>query len=217
MSVVKQKPAPRRRKTEQEMFWAGAFGDEYIGRNRSDSLLAANLALFARVFARTTDVRSVIELGANVGMNLKAIRALCPAAACTGVEINAKAVRELRRIPGVKAIHKSLFDWKSGGHDLAFTKGVLIHLNPGLLPLAYDRLAEAGRRYVAIIEYYNPSPVEVPYRGHSARLFKRDFAGEFMTRHPGFRLVDYGFVYHGDPVFRQDDLTWFLMQRSPGS
>jgi spore coat polysaccharide biosynthesis protein SpsF len=79
--------------------------------------------------------------------------------------------------------------------------------------LAYDQLACAGRRYVAIIEYYNPSPVEVLYRGHSGRLFKRDFAGEFMDRHPAFQLIDYGFVYHRDLVFPQDDLTWFLMER----
>lgn len=208
-----RKPSTRRYRSEQEAFWAGAFGDDYIGRNRSDRLLAANLALFARVLGRTQDVRSVIELGANVGMNLKAIRALCPGATCTGVEINAKAVRELRRIPGVKAVHASLFDCDPGIHDFAFTKGVLIHLNPDLLPLAYDRLAGVGGRYVAMIEYYNPAPVEVPYRGHTARLYKRDFAGEFMKRHGEFRLVDYGFIYHGDLVFAQDDLTWFLMER----
>ena len=101
-------------------------------------------------------------------------------------------------------------------HDLAFTKGVLIHLNPEQLPLAYDQLARAGGRYVAMIEYYNPTPVEVSYRGHEGRLFKRDFAGEFLARHGVFRLVDYGFVYHGDPVFPQDDLTWFIMMRADG-
>ncbi|HOW96246.1 MAG TPA: pseudaminic acid biosynthesis-associated methylase [Kiritimatiellia bacterium] len=211
--MSQKKKKTRRARTEQEAFWAGTFGDDYIGRNRSDQLLAGNLALFSRILARARDVGSVIELGANIGMNLKALRALRPGAACTGVEINAKAAREMAAIPGVKAVRASLFDYEPKPHDLAFTKGVLIHLNPEMLPLAYDRLARAGRRYVAIIEYYNPAPVEVPYRGHSGRLFKRDFAGEFMERHPAFRLVDYGFVYRRDPVFPQDDLTWFLMER----
>jgi pseudaminic acid biosynthesis-associated methylase len=209
-----KKRASRRYRTEQEAFWAGTFGDNYIGRNRGDQFLAPNLALFSRILKRTEGVQSVIELGANIGMNLKAVRALRPGAACTGVEINDKAVQEMRRIPGVKAVQGSLFEYKATPHDLAFTKGVLIHLNPDLLPLAYDRLARASRRYVAIIEYYNPSPVEVPYRGHSERLFKRDFAGEFMVRHNAFRLIDYGFVYRRDPVFPQDDLTWFLMERT---
>jgi len=26
-------------------------------------------------------------------------------------------------------------------------------------------------------------------------------------------LVDYGFVYHRDPVFPQDDINWFLMKK----
>ena len=30
-------------KTEQEAFWAGTFGNEYIERNKSDELLASNL------------------------------------------------------------------------------------------------------------------------------------------------------------------------------
>ena len=32
-------------------------------------------------------------------------------------------------------------------------------------------------------------------RGHSDRLFKRDFAGEMMDRHPQLQLIDYGFAY----------------------
>jgi hypothetical protein len=43
--------------------------------------------------------------------------------------------------------------------------------------------------------------------------FKRDFAGEIMDRFPDLRLVDYGFVYHRDPQFPQDDFTWFLMEK----
>jgi hypothetical protein len=30
-------------KTEQEAFWAGEFGTEYIKRNQGDALLASNL------------------------------------------------------------------------------------------------------------------------------------------------------------------------------
>lgn len=200
-------------RTEQEQFWAGAFGDEYIARNRSDSLLASNYALFSRLLSRTQGVKSIVEFGANIGMNLKALRVLSPDAQCSGVEINAKAAQELATIPGVKAVNTSILEYAAEPHDLAFTKTVLIHINPDLLPQVYDQLARAGRRYVAIIEYYNQNPVEVLYRGHTERLFKRDFAGEFMDRHPAYHLLDYGFVYQRDPAFPQDDVTWFLMER----
>ena len=36
--------------TPQEEFWAGSFGDEYIDRNQSAQIVAANTALFSKIF-----------------------------------------------------------------------------------------------------------------------------------------------------------------------
>ena len=82
------------------------------------------------------------------------------------------------------------------------------------MPVVYDRMYAASNRLIAVIEYYNPSPVEIPYRGHQDRLFKRDFAGDLLDRFPDLLLVDYGFQYHRDPNFPVDDLTWFLLEKS---
>ena len=65
-----------------------------------------------------------------------------------------------------------------------------------------------------LCEYYNPSPATVTYRGHDNRLFKRDFCGEMHELYPDLALVDYGFAYHADPVFPQDDITWFLLEKT---
>ena len=97
--------------------------------------------------------------------------------------------------------------------ELVFTRGVLIHIDPDAIQRVYELMLEASSRYILVAEYYNPKPVEVPYRGHEGLLFKRDFAGELMDREPSLRLVDYGFVYHRDPLFPQDDITWFLMAK----
>ena len=98
-------------------------------------------------------------------------------------------------------------------HDLSFTSGVLIHINPEALPSVYDNLYAASGRYIALSEYYNPAPVAIPYRGHEDRLFKRDFAGDLRDRFPDVKLVDYGFCYHRDPNFPADDMTWFLLEK----
>jgi len=199
--------------TEQEAFWAGAFGDEYAARNTGAEMLATNLALFGRVLSRAHGVRSVIELGANIGMNLRAIRQLLPKATLAAVEINEHACAKLRDIGNVEVTHGSLFDYRpTAKMDLAFVSGVLIHLAPQRLNDAYDVLASASDRYVLVAEYYNPTPVEVPYRGHSERMYKRDFAGELMDRHSTLQLVDYGFLYRRDPNFACDDLNWFLLE-----
>jgi spore coat polysaccharide biosynthesis protein SpsF len=97
--------------------------------------------------------------------------------------------------------------------DLVLVKGVLIHINPDLLPAVYDRLYRSSRRLILVCEYYNPSPVVIPYRGHADRLFKRDFAGEILDTYSDLVLLDYGFAYRRDPAFPQDDVTWFLMER----
>lgn len=202
-------------RTEQENFWAGGFGDAYIDRNRGDALLASNIAFFARALARAGRVASVAELGANIGMNLVALRALLPGVALAAVEINAQAAKELSaRLPDCAVTVGSLLDWTPPAPaDLALVKGVLIHLAPEALPAAYDALARAAGRHLLLAEYYNPTPVEVPYRGERGKLFKRDFAGEFLDRHPEFALADYGFAWRRDPLFPQDDLTWFLLER----
>ena len=113
-----------------------------------------------------------------------------------------------------KLHHGSILDFTPArSWDLVLIKGVLIHQDPAVLPAVYDKLVGACGRYLLVCEYYNPTPVTVEYRGHSDRLFKRDFAGEIMDRHPCMRLLDYGFVYKRDPNFPQDDVTWFLMEK----
>jgi len=89
----------------------------------------------------------------------------------------------------------------------------LIHINPTQLPRVYDLLFAASCHYILVAEYYNPSPVELTYRNHQGKLFKRDFAGELMDRFSSLTLLDYGFVYRRDAQFPQDDMTWFLLEK----
>lgn len=201
-------------KTEQEEFWASRFGEEYAKRNRGDQLLASNLAMFSAVLRSTNKVQSVMEFGANIGMNLHAIRQLLPDADLFAVEINDAAADELVRWGAATVYRRSILGFAGDRTwDLVLSKGLLIHVAPEELADAYRVLYESARSYVCIAEYYNPTPVEIPYRGHSERLFKRDFAGEMMDRYPSLRLVDYGFAYHRDVNFPQDDITWFLMSK----
>jgi spore coat polysaccharide biosynthesis protein SpsF len=117
----------------------------------------------------------------------------------------------------VTVLNKSLYDFDipSASYDFVFTKGVLIHLDPSTLDVVYKKLVGASNRYVLIAEYYNRTPVSIPYRGHRDKLFKRDFAGELLDQYSDLRLVDYGFSYHRDRAFPQDDISWFLLQKNP--
>jgi pseudaminic acid biosynthesis-associated methylase len=200
--------------TEQEKFWAGEFGDAYIDRNRCPEQLAAKTALLAKILSPAGPVTSVLELGANVGLNLEALHGLLPAAEFAAVEINHKAAGELRRFDWLTVHESSVFEFQPRAPvDLVLTSGLLIHINPPKLPDVYRILHAASRRFICLIEYYNPTPVEVPYRGEREKLFKRDFAGELLDAYPGLRLRAYGFQYHRDPNFPVDDANWFLMEK----
>jgi pseudaminic acid biosynthesis-associated methylase len=200
--------------TAQEAFWAGGFGTEYIDRNRDAAALAGRTHLWSTILGRASGIGSAVEFGANIGLNIHALGRLLPAAALSAIEINAEAVRQLRRIEGLGVHHGSILEPQvERAHDLAFTVGVLIHINPDALPAVYDNLYAASSRYIVVAEYYNPSPVSIPYRGHADRLFKRDFAGDMLDRFDDLELVDYGFCYHRDTHFPMDDITWFLLEK----
>lgn len=203
-------------RTDQEAFWAGTFGTEYIDRNESSQLLASNVHFFSLALRRAGRIETCLEAGANIGMNLRALKLLYPEIRPRGIEINPDAARQLSELIGSDHVFNgSIFDYPvRDAVDLAFVKGVLIHINPEVLAMAYRKLYEASRRYLLVCEYYNPTPVAIAYRGHVDRLFKRDFAGEILESFPDLRLVDYGFAYRRDPAFPQDDVTWFLMEKS---
>jgi pseudaminic acid biosynthesis-associated methylase len=147
-------------------------------------------------------------------MNLKALKLLYPSQEQHAIEINSEAAAQLSEVvPASNIMNDSIIGFQPARTwDLVLIKGVLIHINPDYLPDVYDSLVAACGRHVLIAEYYNPVPVAIPYRGHGDRLFKRDFAGEIMDRHPKMALIDYGFAYHRDACFPQDDITWFLLE-----
>ncbi len=201
--------------TPQEAFWAGEFGTDYSARNTGDRLVASNLHLFSRALRGVGALSSCLELGANVGMNVTALRLLHPGLAISAVEINPDAARTLGALIGTDNVTLgSILDYEPRDQfDLVLVKGVLIHINPEKLPLVYETMHRAARRFILLAEYYNPTPVAVPYRGHADRLFKRDFAGELLDRYSDLTLRDYGFAYRRDAACPQDDLTWFLLEK----
>lgn len=144
-----------------------------------------------------------------------ALKQLLPKSRLSAVEINKKAASEIKKnLPEVDLHLNSILEFQPRtSWDLVFTKGVLIHINPDKLPLVYELMYISSSRYILVAEYYNSTPTEVTYRGHRGRLFKRDFAGEILEKFTDLTLVDYGFIYHLDPNFPQDDMNWFLMEK----
>ena len=56
----------------QEEFWYSKFGDDYTIRNNSPDLLAASIYMFSKIINCTYGIKSILEIGANRGINYDA-------------------------------------------------------------------------------------------------------------------------------------------------
>ena len=81
--------------TEQEKFWAGEFGNDYTKRCIGDKLIENNISLFSDILPKARGVKSILEFGCNVGLNLAAIDYIDPSIVLSGIDINAQALAGL--------------------------------------------------------------------------------------------------------------------------
>jgi spore coat polysaccharide biosynthesis protein SpsF len=198
---------------DTEDFWRGNFGNNYNKRNLN--LVENNYNMFSHICNKNLankNINSIIEFGAGTGQNLIALKKIFLNTKFAAVEINKEAINELKNIQDLVIFENSIFDFIVGDYDLVLTKGLLIHIQPEMLQEAYKILYNCSRKYILICEYYNPTLIEINYRGNSGKLWKRDFAGEILDNYSDLELIDYGFVYHKDK-FPQDDISWFLMKK----
>lgn len=191
--------------------WSGINGTKYT--TRQALAIESRRKMFADIFdAMVIKPKTVIEFGANIGENLRAIRQI-QGSILTGVEINESLLPQLQQAAD-SAVTGAIQSFQPNRKwDLTFTRGLLIHIHPAEIHAAYRTLYECSARHILIAEYYSPKPVEVEYRGQNGLLWKRDFAGEMLDSYSDLRLTDYGFVYHRDQNWPQDDINWFLLEK----
>ncbi len=201
---------------EQEDFWKNKFGDDYSSRkNNNFSIIEQRTSEFERYLKSTNNLTSVLEFGANIGLNLNVLKSLIPDLSLYAVEINLSAVEDLKKVIPEENIYVGSFTEFSSKKkfDLVISRGVLIHLNPDDLNEAYKQLYTYSNKYILISEYFNPEPVSIDYRGFQNKLFKRDFCKEILSLYNDLVLIDYGFLYSSDNNYKYDDLTWFLLEK----
>mgnify|MGYP003951945667 FL=1 len=198
-------------KTEQEIFWETDFGNKYVKRNlKSDRIFTIGKDLLNNKVI----INEVLELGANVGLNLDAIKRVYPDVKTYGVEINKLAYNIGKKKH--KFYNKPILNFKSKKkYDLVCSLGVLIHQNPKHLNAFYNKLYSLSKKYIYLNEYFNPTPVTIKYRNNDEKLFKRDFAKELWIKFPRLKLIDYGFHWKQDPRLKNccDNSNWFLFQK----
>jgi pseudaminic acid biosynthesis-associated methylase len=196
-----------------EGLWAGDFGDEYVERNIE---AAAGRGEFWRKQIAELGPKTALEVGCNVGANLRWLAELIGTENVAGIDINERALEILRdRIPGIdvrRAAARAL-PFSDASFDLVFTMGVLIHQSPQDLDQVMAEIVRCSSRYVFCGEYYAEEVTEVPYRGQDGALFKMDFGARYSDLFPQLRLVDRGFLPRAEGVW--DDVTYWVFEKRP--
>src|SRR5437763_1061860 len=77
---------------EQEAFWKGDFGKNYMQRNNVFDR-GTVVKGWREMLKKTGPVSSILECGSNLGRNLVALKEIYPAAALSLIEINEEAYK----------------------------------------------------------------------------------------------------------------------------
>jgi pseudaminic acid biosynthesis-associated methylase len=164
-----------------EELWSGDFGDQYVERNAAAGEARAP---FWSDFLQRFPARRALEVGCNVGANLRHLDAVVDA---WGVDVNRRSLELLHeRLPRVNAGWATARDlpFRDGWFDLTFTVAVLIHQPEDTLALAMAELVRCSRRWVLAVEYTATDVTVVDYRGQRDAFFKRDYGARFRSLFP---------------------------------
>ncbi len=177
--------------------WTSGFGREYTDRNtlsleQMDAEAAAQLgmsktAIYRDVLKGRLPTGRVLEVGCNIGLQVRALAALNPRLEIHGLEPQSYAVEKARELAPALTFHQGTafeLPFPEASFDLVMTNGVLIHIAPDDLPRAIAEIVRVSRRYVFLHEYFAETPTEVRYHGHLGLMWKRDFAAAYQSAFP---------------------------------
>jgi pseudaminic acid biosynthesis-associated methylase len=193
-----------------EELWTGDFGNDYVERNRA----AGNAREpFWTAVLEAFPVHRVLEVGCNMGANLRWIAQKLPPQQVYGIDVNLKALgllhQELPTVNGIWSPAREI-PFRDGWFDLVFTMGVLIHQPESTLPLVMSEIVRCSSRYVLCGEYFAEENTEIHYRGQTGALFKRDYGRLYQELFPELKVVKQGFLGRDQGW---DDVTYFMFEK----
>ena len=170
-------------------FWRGSPGQDYVARNSlAADVVKSRCLMWQRILASTYPnyPSSALDVGANIGRNLRALHTIRPQMKLHAVEPGQHALAELRKQPFVdvdrtyEASAESM-PFPDESIDMVFTCGVLIHIHPNNLLGACEEIVRVAKRWVVAIEYFAPDCEMIRYQGQDDRLWRNDFGRFYVS------------------------------------
>lgn len=175
------------------------FG-EYCGCGRKSNLFRQFLPVERMAKGR------VLEVGSNVGVQLKILQTVNPGLELFGLEPMDYAIQKGRAYyKDIKFTHGNAFEipFEDNYFDVVMTNTVLIHIHPDDLPTAMSEIHRVTRRYIHFHEYFAPTLTNVNYHGKGDLLWKTDFMQRYLDLFPDLKTVDVRYLEYSDPVTKK--------------
>jgi pseudaminic acid biosynthesis-associated methylase len=187
--------------TDQLAAWTSEFGRSYTDRNTM-TVEAMDRAFQLQLGVRKSDLYRelvgpavlpggrVLEVGCNIGLQLRLLQVANPTLELHGVEPQRYALDRARELSPSLTFHQGTafaLPFSDACFDLVMTHGVLIHIDPRHLDRALREIHRVAGRLILCHEYFAPAPTEVRYRGQGGLLWKTDFARCYRERFPDLR------------------------------
>lgn len=191
--------------------WTGDFGNSYTQRNAS--MPDARRQMWQMLLP--SNCQSVLEVGANIGLNLEAIGTISDAE-LYAVEPNAIAREELIAAEfvherNVRGDYADKIGFPDEIADLVITSGLLIHIPTDKLIPSMKEIHRCAKRWIISAEYFAPSEEMIPYRGHMDALWRRDYGSIWLDNFPDLHCQ--GAVFAWKRMTGLDNLTFWIFEK----
>ena len=186
---------------EQEKFWKGNFGNNYISRNKFRSQKEFDNFYIRRYGETKKNInlkflkginknKPILEVGCNIGNQLKIFEDI-GFKKLFGIDINIKSLKKAKKNINLNIVESSGFDipFKDNYFNLVFTNNVLIHIHPKNLDKIFDEIYRVSNKYIFGFEYFNNKLIEIKYRNYKNKLWKGDYANILLKKYKTLRLV----------------------------
>jgi len=194
--------------------WTGEFGNEYVSRNaNADTGRVATWKLLLSSLPRLPE--SVLEVGANIGLNLEAIGRLidCELYASEPNDLAREELIQSELMPerNVTGDFARKLRWPDEHVDLAITCGLLIHIPRDELVQSMKEIYRTSKRYIISGEYFAPHEEMIPYRGKPNALWRRDYGSIWMDNFPD--LYCHASVFAWKRQTGLDNITFWVFEK----
>ena len=186
---------------EQEKFWKGNFGNNYISRNKFRNQKEFDNFYIRRYGETKKNInlkflkginknKPILEVGCNIGNQLKIFEDI-GFKKLFGIDINIKSLKKAKKNINLNIVESSGFDipFKDNYFNLVFTNNVLIHIHPKNLDKIFDEIYRVSNKYIFGFEYFNNKLIEIKYRNYKNKLWKGDYANILLKKYKNLRLV----------------------------